>query len=58
LFLKGLTLMDLHAVKENSLNMSQLSARQEVRSLINAIGFGRGPASQDKTPSIPEQQVA
>jgi chromosome partitioning protein len=42
LFLKGLTLMDLHAVKDGNMNMSQLSARQEVRTLINALGFARG----------------
>ena len=62
LFLKGLTLMDLHAVKENSLNMSQLSARQEVRALVNALGFGRGPAAakEEKTPAKKheQQQVA
>lgn len=47
LFLKGLTLMDLHAVKENSLNLSQLSARQEVRSLVNAIGLGSNTSKAD-----------
>lgn len=49
LFLKGLTLMDLHAVKENSLNMSQLSARQEVRTLVNAIGLGRSTKAESST---------
>ena len=58
LFLKGLTLMDLHAVKENSLNMSQLSARQEVRTLINTLGFGQGPAVAKKTETARTQQVA
>jgi chromosome partitioning protein len=64
LFLKGLTLMDLHALKEKGMNMSQLSARQEVRALVNALGFAQGganapkqdtkTASQDKT----KEQVA
>lgn len=59
LFLQGLTLMD----KGAGLNMSQLSARQEVRALVNALGFSRN----DKTEAAPaettlqqqhEQQVA
>ncbi len=39
LFLKGLTLLDLRhsAEKRGSMTMSELSARQEVRSLLNAI---------------------
>lgn len=37
LFLKGLTLLDLHEGKEESLTMSQLAARQEVRQLVAAI---------------------
>ncbi len=60
LFLKGLTLMDLHAVKDSSLNMSQLSARQEVRTLINTIGFGSKAPRQQVTNEMPvlSQQVA
>ena len=37
LFLKGLTLLDLHETEEDSLSLSQVTARQEVRSLLNAI---------------------
>ena len=58
LFLKGLTLMDLHAVKDSNLNMSQLSARQEVRTLINAIGFGRGAVQTTAHEPVREKQVA
>jgi chromosome partitioning protein len=39
LFLKGLTLMDLDKVPGVSLSMSHISARQEVRSLISALGL-------------------
>jgi chromosome partitioning protein len=39
LFLKGLTLMDVDKVSGMSLSMSQISARQEVRSLISALGI-------------------
>ncbi|MFP4313895.1 MAG: division plane positioning ATPase MipZ, partial [Alphaproteobacteria bacterium] len=35
LFLKGLTLMDLEDDPDNTLTMSQIAARQEVRALIN-----------------------
>lgn len=38
LFLKGLTLMDLDKVPGGSLSMSHISARQEVRALVSAIG--------------------
>lgn len=38
LFLKGLTLMDLKEYQNNELTMSQISARQEIRTLIKAIG--------------------
>ena len=38
LFLKGLTLMDLKEYQNNDLTMSQISARQEIRTLIKAIG--------------------
>ena len=37
LFLKGLTLMDLKEYQNNELTMSQISARQEIRTLIKAI---------------------
>lgn len=39
LFLKGLTLMDLDKVPGEKLSMSHISARQEVRALLNAIGL-------------------
>lgn len=39
LFLKGLTLMDLDKVPGEKLSMSHLTARQEVRALVNAIGI-------------------
>lgn len=48
LFLKGLTLMDLDKVPGMSLNMSHLTARQEVRSLVNAIGFTGKEAQKEK----------
>jgi chromosome partitioning protein len=37
LFLKGLTLMDLEDDPDNSLTLSQVAARQEVRNLVHAI---------------------
>jgi len=41
LFLAGLTMMDIiDVLGADSLTMSHLSARQEVRNLIDAIGFG------------------
>ncbi|HEY1096776.1 MAG TPA: division plane positioning ATPase MipZ [Alphaproteobacteria bacterium] len=61
LFLKGLTLMDLHKVKDSSMNMSQLSARQEVRALINALGFARGGVNDPdmtKTKKASKETVA
>lgn len=39
LFLKGLTLMDLDKVPGTSLSMSNLTARQEVRALVSALGI-------------------
>ena len=39
LFLKGLTLMDVDKVPGMSMSMSNISARQEVRSLIAALGL-------------------
>ncbi len=39
LFLKGLTLMDLDKIPGEKLSISNLSARQEVRALVNAIGL-------------------
>jgi chromosome partitioning protein len=38
LFLKGLTLLDLKEDPDNTLTLSQIAARQEVRNLIQAIG--------------------
>lgn len=40
LFLKGLTLMDINKIPGMKMSMSHLSARQEVRALISAIGIG------------------
>jgi chromosome partitioning protein len=37
LFLKGITLLDMKAESSSSMTISQLSARQEIRNLINAI---------------------
>lgn len=37
LFLKGLTLLDLHEKDKNALSMSHINARQEVRNLIRTI---------------------
>jgi chromosome partitioning protein len=39
LFLKGLTLLDLHETKEGRENMSvsQIAARQELRDLLNGL---------------------
>ena len=39
LFLKGLTLMDLDKVPGTSLSLSHISARQEVRALVSALGL-------------------
>ena len=40
LFLKGLTVMDLHeTLDDGGLSISQVAARQEVRSLIESIQF-------------------
>lgn len=40
LFLKGLTLMDLDKLPQTgSMSMSHISARQEVRALVNALGI-------------------
>ena len=39
LFLKGLTLMDLDRLPGEKLSLSNISARQEVRALVNAIGI-------------------
>ncbi|MEQ8964233.1 MAG: division plane positioning ATPase MipZ [Azospirillaceae bacterium] len=44
MFLKGLTLLDLRdAQPEGALTMSRVAARQEVRSLVNAIGLDAPP---------------
>lgn len=48
LFLKGLTLMDLDKVPGEKLSMSHLSARQEVRALINAIGLANDAKQQQE----------
>jgi len=47
LFLKGLTLMDLDRLPGEKLSLSNISARQEVRALINAIGI-TDDAQQEK----------
>jgi len=47
LFLKGFTLMDLDKVPGEKMSMSHLTARQEVRALVNALGISEG-ASQQK----------
>ena len=39
LFLKGLTLMDLDKMPDVTMSMSHISARQEVRALINSLGI-------------------
>lgn len=39
LFLKGLTLMDLDKVPGEKLSMSHITARQEVRALVSALGI-------------------
>ncbi len=44
LFLRGLTLMDLDKVPGVSLSMSHISARQEVRGLISALGLSAAVA--------------
>lgn len=46
LFLKGLTLMDLDKVPGTSLSLSHISARQEVRALVNAIGLSNDKQEQ------------
>ena len=52
LFLKGLTLLDLRdADPEGGLTMSHVAARQEVRSLIEAIGLD-GSGSGDAPPAV------
>jgi chromosome partitioning protein len=38
MFLKGLTLLDLHEDQDGGLTLSQLTGRQEVRNLVMAIG--------------------
>lgn len=48
LFLKGLTLMDVDKVPGLGLSISNISARQEVRALINAIGFNQAAAMQQE----------
>lgn len=46
LFLKGFTLMDLDKVPGEKLSMSHLTARQEVRALVNSIGFSEDAQQQ------------
>lgn len=46
LFLKGLTLMDAGKVPGMSMSMSNLSAKQEVRALVNAIGLSDLPVAE------------
>jgi chromosome partitioning protein len=54
LFLKGLTLMDLAKIPGEKMSMSNLSARQEVRALISAIGLAEALSPENKN----EQAVA
>lgn len=49
LFLKGMTLMDVHKIPDFKLSISHISGRQEVRNVINAIGIEK-PARQTQTP--------
>jgi len=56
LFLKGLTLLDLREqIPEVTLSMSHIAARQEVRSLLDAIGFSldADPELQTESGSCP-----
>jgi chromosome partitioning protein len=53
LFLKGLTMMDLHAVPGFTMNMSHLSARQEVRNVLHAMGFADEAASTEQPTEQP-----
>lgn len=54
LFLKGLTMLDLHAVPGFTMNMSHLSARQEVRNVLHAMGFEDIEAAQ----ALPVKEMA
>lgn len=49
LFLKGLTLMDLDKVPGMKMSMSNLSARQEVRALVNSLGITVDEEQQPET---------
>ncbi len=53
LFLKGLTLLDLRDVTADvPMTMSHVAARQEVRGLLNAIGFNEvSPISEQTAPA-------
>jgi chromosome partitioning protein len=56
LYLKGLTLMDLKRVDEFAIQLSHISARQEVRSLLNMIGIAAPRNRNDgSTKNKPEQ---
>lgn len=52
LFLKGLTLLDLKEDPANTLTLSQIAARQEVRNLIQTIGPDRLIASGSDQPDL------
>ena len=39
LFPNGLTLLDLPEITDEAMSMSNISARQEVRDLVNALGL-------------------
>lgn len=47
LFLKGLTLMDLDKIPGEKMSLSNISARQEVRALVNAIGITEQMADEN-----------
>ena len=58
LFLKGLTLLDLRDVTADvPLTMSHVAARQEVRALLNAVGFAEVAPEVDH-PKLPESDAA
>lgn len=46
LFLKGMTLMDVHKIEGFTLSMSHISGRQEVRNIIHAVGIQKKPVKE------------
>lgn len=57
LFLKGLTMLDLHALPNFTMNMSHLSARQEVRNVLHAMGFEDIEAVQSQPATTIETEM-